>query len=63
MSRAPDRLCQGLDLRICATCHRNADNHPGVVIDRFLHPHANPPRCADWQPMPERALDASHSRL
>lgn len=56
-------LCQGLDLRCCASCARNVDNNPGVVVEHTLKPAADPPRCADWKAIPARALDTTHGRL
>lgn len=60
----PVELCEGLGMRCCYTCRRNADNNEYVIAARTIRPAADPPsRCADWLPMPVVAADATHERL
>jgi len=59
-------LCNGLDLRICETCKRNATHYaPAVVATQpaRIVPAADPPRCVDWSALPRRTADSSHGRL
>lgn len=56
----PTLLCEGIGLPICAECFRNVEHHPGTAPR--LKPKADPPRCADWQPVPVRTRVARHKR-
>lgn len=56
--RPPDRLCDGRDLPLCASCWRNAENHPEAEraqSTRWLSlPAVDGSRCRDWLPIPRR---------
>lgn len=50
------RFCWGLDMRICESCRHNIDNQNNVdERDKPFKPHANPPGCRDWDPVPHKA--------
>jgi hypothetical protein len=55
-------MCEGVAIRLCASCARNVENSParsGSDLRPRINPNTRGERCAEWYPLPPKPTPAA----